>query len=38
MARVFAGTAIVCALAFAVWFFVIHGPGSQIVSGRTRTG
>lgn len=27
LGRIFAATAAVCALAFAVWFFVIHGPG-----------
>jgi hypothetical protein len=38
MARAFALTAIVCAIAFAVWFIVIQGPGSQVVPGRARTG
>jgi hypothetical protein len=38
MARVFGLTAIVCAIAFAFWFMVIHGPGSQVVPGRARTG
>ena len=38
MARVFGLTAIVCAIAFAVWFIVIQGPGSQVVPGRARTG
>jgi hypothetical protein len=37
MARVFALTAIVCAVAFAVWFLVIHGPGSSVVPGRERS-
>jgi hypothetical protein len=27
LGRIFAATAAVCALAFAFWFFVIHGPG-----------
>src|SRR5437588_7850750 len=36
MARVFAITAIVCAVAFAFWFVVIHGPGSQVVPGRAQ--
>jgi hypothetical protein len=36
MARVFATTAIVCAVAFAFWFVVIHGPGSQVVPGRAQ--
>ena len=34
MARVFAATAIICGVAFAFWFIVIHGPGSQVVPGR----
>jgi hypothetical protein len=38
MARVFGLTAIVCAIAFAVWFIVIQGPGSQVVPGRARNG
>ena len=33
LARVFAITAAVCATVFIVWFVVIHGPGSSIVSG-----
>jgi small-conductance mechanosensitive channel len=33
LGRVFAATAAVCALVFAFWFVVIHGPGSSIVSG-----
>jgi hypothetical protein len=33
LGRVFAATAVVCALAFVFWFLVIHGPGSSIVSG-----
>lgn len=33
MARIFAITALVCALAFAFWFVVIHGPGSMITPG-----
>jgi hypothetical protein len=31
--RIFAATAAVCAVVFAFWFLVIHGPGSSIVSG-----
>jgi hypothetical protein len=27
LGRVFAGTVAVCALAFCVWFLVLHGPG-----------
>ena len=38
MARVFAATAIICGTAFALWFLVLHGPGSQVVPGRARTG
>ncbi len=34
MGRVFAGTAAFCALAFALWFVVIHGPGSSVFSGQ----
>jgi hypothetical protein len=37
MVRVFGATAIVCAVAFAFWFVVIHGPGSQVVPGRARS-
>ncbi|HEX4467314.1 MAG TPA: hypothetical protein VH025_09005 [Solirubrobacteraceae bacterium] len=33
LGRVFGTTAIVCAVVFAFWFVVIHGPGSSIVSG-----
>jgi hypothetical protein len=36
MARVFGATAIVCGIAFAVWFLVINGPGSQVIPGRAR--
>jgi predicted secreted protein len=27
LGRTFAATAAICAIAFALWFFVIHGPG-----------
>jgi hypothetical protein len=37
MGRVFGTTAVICALAFAFWFIVIHGPGSQITPGRARS-
>jgi hypothetical protein len=37
MGRVFGTTAFVCAVAFAFWFIVIHGPGSQITPGRSRS-
>lgn len=33
MGRIFGVTAIVCAIVFTVWFVVIHGPGSTLVSG-----
>ena len=33
MGRVFAITCAVCALVFAVWFLLIHGPGSSTFSG-----
>jgi hypothetical protein len=33
LGRVFATTAIVCALGFTVWFLIIHGPGSSTFSG-----
>jgi hypothetical protein len=29
LGRIFAATAIVCGLAFAFWFIVIHGPGAE---------
>jgi hypothetical protein len=31
LGRIFAATAVVCALAFALWFLVIHGPGTSLV-------
>ena len=37
MGRVFGTTAFVCAVAFAFWFLVIHGPGSQVVPGRAKS-
>jgi hypothetical protein len=36
LGRIFAITAIVCAVVFAFWFLVIHGPGSSIVSGNGK--
>jgi hypothetical protein len=36
LGRVFAITAIVGAALFAVWFLVIHGPGSNVFSGGGR--
>ena len=33
LGRIFGATAAVCAIVFAFWFLVIHGPGSSTVSG-----
>jgi hypothetical protein len=33
LGRIFAITAAVCAIVFTIWFVVIHGPGSSVVSG-----
>jgi hypothetical protein len=35
LGRVFAITAIVGVTIFTLWFFVIHGPGSTVVSGQS---
>ena len=32
LGRIFAATAVVCALAFMLWFLVIHGPGTSLVA------
>ncbi|HEV3047887.1 MAG TPA: hypothetical protein VGY13_11070 [Solirubrobacteraceae bacterium] len=32
LGRIFAITAAVCALAFVLWFVVIHGPGTSLVT------
>jgi hypothetical protein len=32
LGRIFAITAVVCALGFALWFIVIHGPGTGLVA------
>jgi hypothetical protein len=37
MTRIFATTAFVCATVFAIWFVVIHGPGSSITPGGGET-
>jgi hypothetical protein len=37
LARVFATTACICAVAFLFWFLVIHGPGSSVVPGRAKS-
>jgi hypothetical protein len=31
LGRIFAATAVVCALGFILWFLVIHGPGTSLV-------
>jgi hypothetical protein len=31
LGRIFAATAVICALAFMLWFLVIHGPGTGLV-------
>jgi hypothetical protein len=32
LGRIFATTAVVCAIGFALWFLVIHGPGTTLVT------
>ncbi len=32
LGRIFAATAVVCALGFLLWFIVIHGPGTTLVT------
>jgi hypothetical protein len=32
LGRIFAATAVVCALGFLLWFLVIHGPGTGLVT------
>ena len=32
--RIFAVTVVIAAVAFGIWFFIIHGPGSSVFSGR----
>jgi predicted secreted protein len=34
MGRVFAVTAVICAVVFAFWFLIINGPGSSSFSGQ----
>ena len=39
LGRIFAITAVVCALAFVFWFLVIHGPGGEFSgAGNGGTG
>jgi hypothetical protein len=33
LGRIFATTAVVCGVAFMVWFVLIHGPGSSVMKG-----
>jgi hypothetical protein len=35
---VFGMTAAICALIFVVWFVILHGPGSSLVSGGSGLG
>jgi hypothetical protein len=35
LGRVFAAAAVAGLCIFALWFFVIHGPGSTVVSGQS---
>jgi len=32
LGRIFAATAVICALGFVLWFVVIHGPGTSLVT------
>jgi hypothetical protein len=34
LGKIFGATAVVCAAVFAIWFLVIHGPGSNTFSGK----
>jgi predicted secreted protein len=36
LGRVFAITAAVCAVAFGIWFVLIHGPGQMVESGQGK--
>ncbi len=38
MGMIFGITALVCAAIFTVWFVVLHGPGSSLVSGGNGLG
>jgi hypothetical protein len=38
LGRIFAATAVVCGLAFAFWFIVIHGPGAEFSGSGAGTG
>jgi hypothetical protein len=32
LGRIFAATAVICAVAFVIWFVIIQGPGTSLVS------
>jgi predicted secreted protein len=32
LGRIFAATAVICALLFIFWFLIIHGPGTNLGS------
>jgi hypothetical protein len=38
LGRIFAITAVVCGLAFAFWFIVIHGPGAEFSGAGAGSG
>jgi hypothetical protein len=38
LGRIFATTAVVCGLAFAFWFIVIHGPGAEFSGSGAGSG
>ncbi len=38
LGRIFATTAVVCALVFVFWFLVIHGPGAEYSGSGTGSG
>ena len=38
LGRIFAITAVVCGLAFAFWFIVIHGPGAEFSGSGAGSG
>jgi hypothetical protein len=38
LSRVFGMTAAFCAVVFVLWFVVIHGPGSSLISGGGNSG
>ena len=38
LGRIFATTAVICGLAFAFWFVVIHGPGAEFSGTGTGSG